>query len=167
MHFEESKVLTSPLCILLGDFGDSTVQKITTGSIAAFLLISVITALAFYVSLIRFVSTFTMIFNKITGESLKRRGSSLTFNLALVCLTNIACWLPTSIFYLLSPFVKKYPLIFQYLITLIVLPINPLLNPVLFNLSDLKLFVRKMNSSFRFTTVSLASRSNENRLKKN
>ena len=145
IYFEQNKALTLPLCMLLGDFGDPVARKITTGIISIVLLSSMIMALKFYISLLRYVNTSMKAFNAVTEEIMKRRSGFLTFNVALVYFTNIICWLPTGLFYFISLFLQRFPLMVQYLITFIILPINPLLNPILFNLSDIKLSIRRIS----------------------
>ena len=74
------------------------------------------------------------------------RQKAITTHLLLVGITNTICWIPTSCFYLVSLFVEQFPMSVLYWITLVILPVNSMLNPILFNFTALKHFtIRKLN----------------------
>ena len=136
LFLENRKQLSTPLCILLGHAGESEsmIHKSTAGRISVILLTSMIVIFVLYGKLFQAQNE-----SMKTVGSAAIRGTYLSVYISLVCLSNVVCWLPTGIFYFSSLLLDKYPPKLQFLITLIILPGNPLLNPLMFNLSDMKL----------------------------
>ncbi len=134
LYVDTSTSFDTPLCILFGASKGSVFHSVGTASVAVLLLVSMILTLVIYALLLRYV--------QLSGEKVHKKlgDKSLLYYLTLVCLTNILCWFPASCFYLVSVF-QDYPVVLQYLVQLVVLPINPIMNPVLFNVSEIRNYV--------------------------
>ena len=72
------------------------------------------------------------------GEKKNKRQKSVTINIILVGVTNAICWIPSSIFYIVSVFDIKTLVALLYWITLVILPINAMINPIIFNFSEIR-----------------------------
>ncbi len=83
-------------------------------------------------------------------------------NVALVCqlvvitASNILCWLPTNIVYLVSMFLTRYPIDLVIWTTIAVLPLNACINPTVFILASMrkKCATHRFERSNTFTTES-------------
>ena len=127
--------LSSPLCILLGKSGGSLTQNIFTVMISFYLLFSLIIILILYYKVIILSRQSNNVLNKIR---LDKRQKSVTIHVILVGLTNAICWIPSSLFHLVSIFDLKSSVDLLYWITLVILPLNSMINPIIFNLSKIK-----------------------------
>ena len=134
-QIEGVKYLSSPLCSILGNTNDSIVQKILTALTSIYLLIIFITIVSIYSKLL---SILKQAENFLRDSKSKQKQSHLSNYILLVGGSNALCWIPSSIFYLVSVFVEKFPVFWLYWITLIVLPLNSMINPFIFHLSDIK-----------------------------
>ena len=74
----------------------------------------------------------------LNGVKQSKRQKNVTNHIILSGLTNAICWIPFSIFYLVSIFNIKSPIALFYWIILIALPINAMINPVIFHLSKIR-----------------------------
>ena len=127
--------LSSPLCIQLGKSEKSEAQNITTMVASLYQLFSLIIILILYVKL-RILSNKSGKF--LSEQKQKQRQKAITTNVILVGTTNTICWLPSSVFHLVSVFGIKSPVYLLYWMTLLVLPINSMINPILFNTSKIE-----------------------------
>ena len=143
IHIENIPLLSSPLCILFGNTDRSIIQKFVTGFTSIYLFLFFILITISYGKLVLIIHS--------SGKVLDRqkrldRQKAITTHLLLVGITNAICWVPTSSFYLVSLFVEQFPMSVLYWITLVILPVNSMLNPILFNFTTLKHFItRKLN----------------------
>ena len=133
-HLQKERVLATPLCTLFGYFQESIIQKITNGVIAVFLLGTMLVILVLLIMLVNAA--------KASAQSAGRKSNlpnqGLSQFVALMCFCHVLCWLPSSIFFFLSGFKIKSHLVIHNLVQTVILGINPLMNPVLFNLSQIK-----------------------------
>ena len=127
--------LSSPLCILLGKSEDSVTQNIVTVIVSVYLLLSLFITLILYYKLIILSTQSNKILEKVTQMN---RQKSVTLHVLLVGFTNAICWIPSSIFYLVSVFDIKASVALLYWITLVILPTNAMINPIIFNFSKIK-----------------------------
>ena len=134
-QIEELKYLSSPLCTILGNTNDSIVQKIFTAITSTYLLI-VFIVIVFIYSKLLFILQQTEMFLKDSKQ--RQSQSQFTNYIILVGATNALCWIPSSVFCLVSVFIEKFPVSLLYWITLIALPLNSMINPFIFHLSDIK-----------------------------
>ena len=124
-----------PLCILLGKSGNSITQNIITMMVSFYFLLLFFIILILYYKLI--------ILNRQSDDvlddvKLNKRQKSVNRHAMLVVSTNAICWIPSSIFHLVSVFDIKSPVTLLYWITLVVLPINAMINPIIFNLPKIR-----------------------------
>ena len=142
---EGFKYLSSPLCTMFPRTDTSITQKVTTIALSFYFLISFVVLVVIQCRII-FAVKRTKDF-----KSHQDRLKTVTKHVVLVGMTNALCWIPSSIFFLISSFTDNFSVFWLYLITLIVLPTNPMINPVLFNLSNMTLFLsRKFKTILRF-----------------
>lgn len=64
--------------------------------------------------------------------SVKRSNVALIIQIVIVTSSNIFCWIPSSIIYVLSMFMKEYPIDMIIWITIAVTPINSIINPLVY-----------------------------------
>ena len=134
---EKLQYMSSPLCILLGNLGDSLTQRSFTLCTSFILIAIMLTILMLYGGLFAAQKTSSLKVDNLSMHTNTSR-KTVTFYIIAVGLTNILCWLPSSGFYLVSSFLDKFPVVLLYWIILVVMPINPLINPILFNFKYLK-----------------------------
>ena len=130
--------ISSPICTLLGKTDDSISQKTVTISVSLYLLSVFAIIMLIYCYLLFLTNKSKGIINNTKS---RQRQKQITRHVILVGITNVICWVPSSLFYLISVFVNEFPVFWLYFITLCVLPINSLINPILFNLSTLMRFL--------------------------
>ena len=135
---EELIYISSPLCTLLGKTDDSIVQQVVTISVSLYLISLFIIITFIYCYLIFLINKSKGVVNKTKS---KKRQKQMTKYVILVGITNAICWIPSSLFYLISFFVHEFPVFWLYFVTLCILPINSVLNPIIFNLSDIISFL--------------------------
>ena len=136
--------LSSPLFILLGKTDKSVTQKLVTIITSVYLIIIQTVTLIFSFKLLNLNSKS----NAVLDEVKKReRKQTMTRNIILAGTTNVICWIPFSVFYLVSVFLDNFPVLVLYWMTLVVLPINSMLNPIIFNLSDIKSKMKKIKET--------------------
>ena len=126
--------LSSPLCLLLGNTDQSTIQQIVTLFTAIHLIFIFLIIVVFYFKLLtesRKAITNTLI-------ETKERQKTVMIHIILTGTSNGLCWIPFSLFYLVSSLVNEFSMICHFWIVLVILPFNSLLNPILFNISEIK-----------------------------
>ena len=133
--FEGIQYISSPLCTFLGNTDNSLIQKVLTAVISIYLFSVFIAIMVIYNKLAIALSKRDSV---LVQSQLREKQSQMTHHLILVGATNALCWIPSSTFYLASVFIKRFPSFWLYWITLIILPLNSMLNPFMFHLSDIK-----------------------------
>ena len=119
--------------------------QVITISVSLYLL-SVFTIITFiYCYLILLTYESKGIMNKTKS---KQRQKQMTRHVILVRITNAICRVASSLFYLISVFVNEFPVFWLYFITLCILPINSLINPIMFNLSDIMRFITHSKQTY-------------------
>ena len=134
-QIEGVSYLSSPLCILLGKWGNSETQNILIVAFSFYLLLILFIVLILHYKLIILSGTSSKVLD---GEKKNKRQKSVTINIILVGVTNAICWIPSSIFYIVSVFDIKTLVALLYWITLVILPINAMINPIIFNFSEIR-----------------------------
>ena len=132
---ERITYLSTPLCVLLGNTDNSRVQKITTFSTSVYLLLILFSIVFLYFKLVAEIKKSPPLLKE---SKQSHRDKTVITHLIVAEITNAIRWLPTALFCLVSLFISPFPVLLLYWITLFVLPINSLLNPILFNLSEIK-----------------------------
>ncbi len=142
---EKMQKLSSPLCLIVGKTDHSLTQTVVTVIVPVFLMIILLVTFAFYMKLLSLNRSkeLEVVLNK---EKRQERKKAMTKSVVLVGITNALCWIPVSVFYLVSVFLSHFPVVLMYWITLVVLPINPVVNPIIFNLSNIKDEMKSMTA---------------------
>ena len=92
------------LCFHFSDVNDCLSQKILSGIFSGMMLVSLSVVLAFYSKIVKRVKQSAM---EVMMDIGAKATQQLSVNLALVCITNTLCWLPTSILLLHITFYHK------------------------------------------------------------
>ncbi len=151
-YLETLVFLSSPLCVLVGETEKSFSQQGITITISVYYIVVLLITFIYYSKLLSLGKA-----NTILSETEKReRQKGVTRNVVLAGSTNAICWIPNSVFYLVSVFVDQFPIDLLYWMTLVVLPLNAMANPIIFNLSDIKAKLTK-NQDKQSKTVTLPS----------
>ncbi len=128
------RVLTTPLCTLFGSFEESLTDRIETGIVAVFLFATTFVILVLFIMLVKAANSSA----SQIGRKNKLSNQGLCQYVVLACFVHIFCWIPSSIFFFLSVFKNNYPIAIHNFVHTVVLAINPMMNPVLFNFPEIK-----------------------------
>ncbi len=81
---------------------------------------------------LNFLLIHTRIRKSIISKSKKTSDSGTMAQLTLMSLSNLICWIPTSIIFMVSFFLSEYPVDLVIWATILLTPINSVLNPLIF-----------------------------------
>ena len=70
--------------------------------------------------------------------------NKMMYQLILTSTTNILCWIPANIIYISAMFLSIYPINLVIWATVVVMPINSIINPLVFILTNLKMYFQKL-----------------------
>ncbi len=105
--------------------------------IVSFLQLSVSVAiLVLYVKIIQAVIESKK--NLRIRSTAKRSETPIIVQLVIITFSNIMCWLPSSGIFLTSLLISQYPIVMVTMTTIVVMPINSLVNPIVFVVSTLR-----------------------------
>ena len=141
-EIENLPSLSSPLCLLLGNTNQSTIQQIVTLFTATYLIFIYLIIVVFYVKLL--TESRKAITNALIETNIKVRQRTVMIHIILIGTSNGLCWIPFSLFYLVSSLSNESAMIWHLWIVLVILPLNSFLNPILFNISEIKKTKGKM-----------------------
>ncbi len=150
----------STLCLSLIDPAKSDLLvAITTFVISIFQFISSIVICTIYLFISCSVSKTQTLHSK-TVQKQNRKNQNLTMILQLVVVTasNILCWIPFDIIYILSLFLLRYPVEMVIWTTIAVTPINSVVNPLVFIATSINLLFEK-GHQMKVLTVTQAAHS--------
>lgn len=133
--------LSSTLCVLLGRTDKSLSQKLISILVPVYLNIFFWVIIFLYFKTVTSERKTTPVLDKVAQM---KRQKSITVCVILAGATNALCWIPSSVFFLVSVSVAKFPVQLLSWVTLVVLPLNAVLNPVIFNLSEIKLQLKQL-----------------------
>ena len=125
----EANQLPSGLCLLIGNLDRSVISKIVASLTIVFQLLSSFTVTILFVLMAREMKIRKDNLGKLTGDisdTTKRGGTS---KVAVASITNIICWLPSSVILILTFTWKHYPYKVLIWATTLVLPLNGIINP--------------------------------------
>ncbi len=134
--------MPTSLCIIFVDPTNvNTFSVITTIVIASAQLITSVTIIIVYSLLLKERNESK---NRVgaTGQS-SQSNKSLIIQLLLITLSNIFCWMPTNIVYLISLFLPRYPSEMVVWTAVAVAPINAFVNPSVFIFTSVRTVCRK------------------------
>ncbi len=125
----ETRQLPTGLCLMLGNIDQSVIPKIIT-----FITLSFQAGSSFLVSLMYSIMYHTLqkqqqSLRSMFGGEVKHRATSKAL---LVSLTNLICWIPSSIILILTLTWNQYPYKLLVWMTALVLPLNSIINPFVF-----------------------------------
>ncbi len=107
-------------------------------------LIGLITALEFFSSVSIAVVYCLLVKEKektqlqATSNSSSKRDKGMIAQLVIITLSNVLCWLPSSVIYMVSIFLDRFPIDMVIWVTVSVLPINSIVNPIVFVVTTLR-----------------------------
>ncbi len=119
----------------------NTLTKIFTWMMVSFQMVSIITIIVFYVKLFLSLKKSQ---EKVKNVVSKQRDNlPLVLQLIVITGSNIFCWIPSCVIFLVSIFLDQYPIKMIVWTIIAVTPINSVLNPIVF----IVLVCRKLLSS--------------------
>ena len=111
-------------------------MELVTYSIGVMHLFSIIFILSSYVILIRELKRAQK--NLKGVRSRKQSNVPLIFQIIIVTASNILCWIPSDVVYIMAIFLDKYPINMVVWTTIAVTTINSVLNPIVFITTTLR-----------------------------
>ena len=127
--------ISSPLCLLFGKIDQSVTQTVVSILVPIYLIGIFVATLVCYFKLINESRKS----DKVLGKFIKdERRKAVTRSVVLVGTTNAIFWISSSVFYLASVFMDEFPVLVLYWMSLVILPINAMMNPIIFNYLDIK-----------------------------
>ncbi len=78
--------------------------------------------------------------HKNVGAAKSKKTSDVPIFVQLVAITssNLLCWIPSGIIHLISLFVKPYPMEMLIWVNIVVLPMNSIVNPIIFIITTIR-----------------------------
>ena len=135
MYTSENKLLPNGLCNMFYDPMGHTVYRVSAVALSFFQLITCCSVIwMFLIIYIRTRASFTE--NTIGLEKLLPR--KMIFRIVLITSSNIACWVPSGIIYVLSAFICKFPIEILLYTTIYITRVNSIVNPVFINFVNIK-----------------------------
>ncbi len=126
-----SYALPTSLCSAYIDPSDSVIAvRVSIFLNATFQLVAIVLIIVLHIKLVISLKASQIIVKKSSSKSVSNL--PLYVQLIFVSGTNILCWLPNNILFLLSSFMSVYPVKMLVWTTITVVPINSLVNPILF-----------------------------------
>ena len=143
-NFEGNFTSFTPLCFFLGIQGASSVLKITNITISTLFMFIVLFSYIMYYLVLKISgnSSLDMIKSPV-AENLLSRKKDLMTSISLTCLSIGLYYLSLSALCLSSVFLMLPPEYLQYYVVFVVIPLNPMMNPVIYHITALKAFILK------------------------
>ena len=133
------------LCLPFVDpVGSSTIIMVITFFILTTQSASSLVIVLTYIFLIKNVKSSQQILSKYSLDT--ESNISLMFQLILITLSNILCWFPVNIIYVSIMFLPRYPLNLLIWSTIIILPLNSIINPCVFIYTSIRKLWRHKQS---------------------
>ena len=127
MYLSESKLLPNGLCSIFYDPMGQTVNRASAIALSFLQLITCFSVILIY--LIIYKKTKTS-FREQTGGVEKSVQRKMIFQILLITGSNIVCWVPSGIIYILSALIHKFPVEILLYTTIYITPVNSIVNPV-------------------------------------
>ena len=124
-----NKGQTLPLCVLYGVSGN--IYSIMTSLYGLIQLTAVIIIPSLYIYLLKLLHSEDKFSENIKSKTKVYFTTFLLAKLCLVNISNIICWLPSSVVLLLSLILKRYPIELLFWVVLILTPFNSIFNPII------------------------------------
>ncbi len=112
------------------------IVKITTWAVALLQFSSIIFITVVYVKLLRELQIGK---EKLKDQMSKQRSNrAIIYQLVIVTATNILCWIPSCVVHMISMFSETYPIDMVLWTSIVVMPLNSVVNPVVFTVIFLR-----------------------------
>ncbi len=127
---ENTSILETPLCTLVGSTLGSITKKVQTGLILP--LCTSICVATVCTNIFLFLEVRASSSRSLGNKSLSDRDKSIIIQISIISVSNILCWIPSSVVYLLTLVLSQYPMSMLTWTIIAVVPINSIVNPSLF-----------------------------------
>ncbi len=134
-NFESLPQFSSPFCLLFGSSYASIIEKILTAEASLLLLVTFSCIILLHWKMLKINRLSVQVLD---SKKKEERQKTLRIHIVVASVTNALCWGPSSLFFLVSGFLDRFPVIVLHVITIFVLPINCVMNPYIFHLSEIK-----------------------------
>ena len=136
MKFTQERLPLS-LCLPFVDPTNSILLiKIIAWCVAIIQVIISVLILALHSLLVQYLRQYQMEMGQ--DKNKEHSDTNIIIQLALITVSNIICWLPTNIIYLTSLFLPRYPTDLVIWTTVLVTPLNSMINPTVFTVTLLR-----------------------------
>ncbi len=129
--------IPTPLCSPFLDPTDIMVTtKIFTWIVIIVQVASIVFIIIIYINLVKALKKSE---NNLQGSTSKQRSNTtIIIQILVVTVSNIICWIPSGVIYLVSMFMERYPIEMLVWTTVVVVPVNSVINPVVFIITTSK-----------------------------
>ena len=132
MSIQKNSALPNSLCNVFYDTTGETLSNILVILLAGAQSTVTITIFVLYLFLIINVRRVSGVLSSTNVFKTK----DVVFQILLLTGSKILCWIPSAIIYLLSFYLKNYPKKLMTLTTILIIPINSIINPILIALAN-------------------------------
>ncbi len=138
---------TQPLsiCVLLGNPSGSLITVITSIYISILQVLGTICLLPLYVGILVTLANSSPMSGNKTEDMKRKTQQKVTYQAVIIGITNIVSWIPSSLLYIVSLVSTSFPPQLLLVNLVFLIPINALINPLVFNFKYLK--CRKCHSA--------------------
>ena len=127
MRIQKNSALPNSLCNVFYDTTGSTLSNILVILLAGAQITVTISIFVLYLFLIINIRKASGVLSSTNVFKMK----DVVFQILLLTGSNILCWIPSAIIYLLSFYLKNYPKNLMTLTIILIIPINSIINPIL------------------------------------
>ena len=149
---QKNSALPNSLCNVFYDTTGSTLSNVLVILLAGAQIAVTISIFVLYLFLIINIRKASGVLSSTNVFKMK----DVVFQILLLTGSNILCWIPSAIIYLLSFYLKNYPKNLMTVTTILIIPINSIINPILIastNHRSKSSFTFRSYSSYRSTHV--------------
>ncbi len=146
LHLLNSNIALAICSPFLDPSNRLVVTKVVTGLTIIFQFVATGRILLIYTEMYRSLQRHRKLM-KDMSVSKQRSNKPLIIQLVLVTSSNILCWIPCGVMYLMAMFLKKYPIQMLFWVTIAVNPLNSLTNPVVFIVSAVRKILNHYHKS--------------------
>ena len=132
MRIQKNSALPNSLCNVFYDTTGETLSNILVILLAGAQITVTISIFVLYLFLIINVRRVSGVLSSTNVFETK----DVVFQILLLTGSNILCWIPSAIIYLLSFYLKNYPKNLMTSTTILIIPINSIINPILIALTN-------------------------------
>ena len=127
------RILPFSLCLpFIDPTGSIYVMKVITWSVGIIQFMASFGIIIIHILLVYKYLQSQKIMQKLNSDKKYFTSTQIIVQLFIISLSNILCWIPANCVYILAMFLPRYPTSLVIWITMIVLPINSIVNPSVF-----------------------------------